>query len=394
MSAAWAEARFLAALLRSASGGGLLTTDEKELVARSLIPGALVSPDSWKRLLMMLLQYVAASQQRPHLTTDALESIQLDSMATDVPIPDGACEWTEDEAAAFFESGGIDLPQRLAEQELVAAWLCGLCVSPDGVRVDVQLGAATHGQATNAVLILGYGGATLTALRPLVDLYQSRWPDWSIVTTTAIGVESELGHTQLEEVSLSLTGCSKVWVHSISNNGHRLLVQLMQAPRVGEQLRASLAGILYDCGACQKEHLPAPAQIYLQMVALVAMQRGIDAHGVGAAGGSISSLLGPFLEEATARGRLDVSTPDAIFEWQRLHEPPVPVLCLTSAEDSVIPPEGVQSFAQRLRDAAPSRRVCVEMLRGAHARLHATQPREFLRRVEALVTGAGPVADD
>ncbi len=76
---------------------------------------------------------------------------------------------------------------------------------------------------------------------------------------------------------------------------------------------------------------------------------------------------------------------------QAANEPPVPVLCLTSAEDTVIPEAGVRAFADVLREArAPATRsVRVETLQGAHAKLHATQPSDFLRRVESLALEAG-----
>lgn len=46
------------------------------------------------------------------LTFEELKAIQLDAMADDVPIvPERMCRWTEDEARAYFESGGEEEPQ-------------------------------------------------------------------------------------------------------------------------------------------------------------------------------------------------------------------------------------------------------------------------------------------
>ena len=56
-----------------------------------------------------------AERRRPKLTLEQLESIQLECMADDVPIDfDAMAPCTEDEARAFFESGGEERPDMRA----------------------------------------------------------------------------------------------------------------------------------------------------------------------------------------------------------------------------------------------------------------------------------------
>ena len=161
------------ALLRSAKGGELLSTGESDILTSWLIPSALIDPSSWKDLFTVLLRYATASQRRPKLTMEVLGALRIDAMAGDVRIPDGSFAWTEAEASSFFESGGEEWPrQRTAEKEMVATLLCGLCASPSGIEVDVHLGAASQGAKCNAVLILGFGGATMRSLQPLIELYR------------------------------------------------------------------------------------------------------------------------------------------------------------------------------------------------------------------------------
>ena len=51
-----------------------------------------------------------------------LEAIQADMCADDIEIPDAARAWSEEEAYAFFESGGTEWPspQGLEATELLA----------------------------------------------------------------------------------------------------------------------------------------------------------------------------------------------------------------------------------------------------------------------------------
>ena len=67
----------------------------------------------------------------------------------------------------------------------------------------------------------------------------------------------------------------------------------------------------------------------------------------------------------------------------------MPALFLTSAEDAVIPPSGVSSYAARLREAYPGRHVAVAMLRGAHCQLVRDDREALSRELEALMKVAG-----
>ena len=64
--------------------------------------------------------------------------------------------------------------------------------------------------------------------------------------------------------------------------------------------------------------------------------------------------------------RLTRSGP-SVFELTAAHEPAVPALCFSSAEDTIIPQAMVEDWAAFLRAAAPGRSVRFETLSGAKA---------------------------
>merc|ERR1740117_2470817 len=86
-----------------------------------------------------------------------------------------------------------------------------------------------------------------------------------------------------------------------------------------------------------------------------------------------------------SRFRAGVGIFDEMLAWQKLHEPDVPALCLTSVKDTVVPPAAVRAFANELRSARPGRSVQIKtMERGAHAQLAqlcADKCREHIRRL-------------
>ena len=102
--------------------------------------------------VMMTVRNVAPQTRRSTgsmLTMDALKSLQADCLADDLEIEARMCAWTEEEARAFFESGGVDEPRAVVadasapameqaeDPEDEAAWSGGE-VSIGGVTLPVQ----------------------------------------------------------------------------------------------------------------------------------------------------------------------------------------------------------------------------------------------------------------
>ena len=294
------------ALVRSAGGGERLSATDMVTLRGRLVDEATHDLDAWKGLVQALLDYCMTSQARPKLTTEALEAIRMDAMAEDIAIPEDAESWSEFDAQTFFENGGEEPPAGQAELDACVALLCLLCISSSGVAVETLLGDQ-NGVGSTALLILGYGGATMQALRPTIDMYRSRWPNWCIITTTPLGLPDRGISEQADQINLSITGCERLLVHSISNNGHRFWVQLQQAPGVGEQLRSKLRGIVYDCAACTKEYgLMRPgvvARIFLQTVGAAVLDFRLQLPDK-----NVSRALGPVISAAATKMRVD--TPD------------------------------------------------------------------------------------
>ena len=67
----------------------------------------------------------------------------------------------------------------------------------------------------------------------------------------------------------------------------------------------------------------------------------------------------------------------------------MPVLCLTSEEDSVIKAAGVRRFADGLRSAQPRRDVRVLTLKGGHVLLAHTDAARFDEAITELLVGCG-----
>ena len=60
---------------------------------------------------VFLNRYSCAASRTMPLTHERIKEIQEECLADDVDVPPEAAAWTEDEAFAYFESGGRALPQ-------------------------------------------------------------------------------------------------------------------------------------------------------------------------------------------------------------------------------------------------------------------------------------------
>ena len=127
-------------------------------------------------------------------------------------------------------------------------------VSGDAVAVRQPPGTSTASSAAVGVVIFGFGGASMEALADLVESYAKTQPSWRIVTTTLHGVEdaSAQADAQLARVGHAISGCRRVVVHAISNNGYRSYIQLLQrAPQLAERV----ACVIFDCGVLLDKEL-------------------------------------------------------------------------------------------------------------------------------------------
>ena len=79
---------------------------------------------------------------------------------------------------------------------------------------------------------------------------------------------------------------------------------------------------------------------------------------------------------------------ESLLAWQLEHEPPVPVLCLTSAQDVVVPEAAVRAFAGRLRATQPARAVNVALLDGPHCQLALSAPHTYRDAIAPLLHAA------
>jgi len=76
------------------------------------------------------------------------------------------------------------------------------------------------------------------------------------------------------------------------------------------------------------------------------------------------------------------------FSFDAYSTPPVPTLCFTSQEDTIITPAAVEDWACYLKEAHPARDVRVVTLRGTHCMLRRHSATEYLLRVRTLVADA------
>ncbi len=126
--------------------------------------------------------------------------------------------------------------------------LFGLSVSQSGTAVHVRQGVENTANNT-AVLIVGFGGASMLELDVVDSVYAKLRPSWRTVMTTMTALRGkradELREAQLSEVARALADCDHVYVHSMSNNGFGAWQQMA---RRTPELAAKVRGFVFDCG--------------------------------------------------------------------------------------------------------------------------------------------------
>ena len=243
-----------------------------------------------------------------------------------------------------------------------------------------EVGVSGPDGAKVAILMIGYGGASVALLSAYAErVYAEMLPGARVVVTCASGLcAEELAkpslEAQLKKVVSSLEGCMSIVAHVCSNNGAALWGVLQQ--RVGTALNDRLSAVVYDCAVEARERGIGNEEeaAYIDWVVswvLNSVWSGVMVHREKIVPGRIEDTadtlrgLKETLEQCT-RSLIQSKLHSRNFFWlTRMgfdayaflvdHEPPVPALCLTSASDVVVPQDGVEDWASRLRSAQPSR---------------------------------------
>jgi hypothetical protein len=277
-----------------------------------------------------------------------------------------------------------------------------------------EVGVSGPDAANVAILMLGYGGASVALLLAYAErAYAEMLPGARVVVTCASGLcAEELAkpslEAQLKKVVASLEGCKQIVAHVCSNNGAGLWGVLQQ--RVGTALNDRLAAVVYDCAVEARERgvggeSEAAYTDWVVSWVLNSVWSGVMVHREKLVPGRIEDTadtlraLKETLEKCT-RSLIHAKLQTRDFFWLTrmrfdaygylvAHEPSVPTLCLTSASDVVVPHDAVDDWASRLRSAKPSRPVSVETLSGAHVHLHETDTANYRAKVRELLLSAG-----
>ena len=279
--------------------------------------------------------------------------------------------------------------------------LFAVCCSPSGFEVHVS-GAA---DSAVGIVILGFSGGSLKALAPVTEQYRKFAPSWRIVATTSPNVSclgdrgAALAEEQVQRVAKEVSGCGRIFVHAMSNNGFGLWIRAQQAhPALADRL----VGAVFDCGISANPTSGGSFSADGWMTVLSATILGVmvaegwtpsEPQPVATARREAIGRIEPACRLAAAR-LANLRDPfGPLHAWQLEHEPAVPTLCLTSPTDAVIPAASVHKFAERLRSHQPSRRVSEASLAGSHCRLFESSPREYAGAIQTFVSstleGAG-----
>lgn len=312
--------------------------------------------------------------------------------------------------------------------------LFDVACSGSGTVVDVS--GVNGVQPPVGVLILGFAGASIDLLRPLIEIYCKRWPAWRVVTTVASGLTGSASgdaalEAQLDGIVDGLTGCRKVLVHVMSNNGHGLWANVLH--RRGPALAHRVGALFYDCAAARSIKSEAPeaassldaegqwahvldSTVWMQVMSLQPSIRKPGSEDVVLTVFDADELRGPIrtaslaLEKTMAPAEGAASSGEAetpfwtsrvrmdgmnVFDFVRHAEPSVPCTCLTSDDDSIISRADVEDWAAFLRAAHAKREVRLSLLRGPHCRLHMGDPSGYAAELGRLVAdsaieGSGP----
>ena len=304
--------------------------------------------------------------------------------------------------------------------------LFDLSCSGSGTRVHVE---DPPEPSFAAVLILGYAGSSVPLLTQQSNFYRKRF-GFKVVATVASGIcDTTSLDRQCDQVCAALAGARKVLVHCMSNNGQGLFATLLH--RKGSVLRSRVAAVVYDCAAARiVGSMPVadgdsgadttiapvgpfsgPAQIahvIKSTVLLPLIQNRVQAHAPldTATTLLVDDLRGPidqaslWLAERHASGgdaaayfwanRLELDG-HSCHDYDAIHCPHVPVMCMTSPDDKVIAPEHVLNWGDFLRHHSDGRRLVRVSTApsGSHCLLLQRHPDFYAASIGRLVDDAG-----
>jgi len=108
-------------------------------------------------------------------------------------------------------------PEASAAAGAAAVLTFQLTLSQNGTAVARYDSVPPSDAPPVGVLILGFGGASLDALRPLAEFYGRIWPSWRVLATTRAGMSDEDAAdalaAQRRAVVDGLAGCGRLLVH-------------------------------------------------------------------------------------------------------------------------------------------------------------------------------------
>ena len=130
--------------------------------------------------------------------------------------------------------------------------LFDVACSGSGTEVGVRPSINDGSGGRVGVLVLGFAGSNLTILKPIINMYQQRWPGWKVVATISSGLVTDPEAAapfaaQCDGVVRALAGCRKILVHCMSNNG-----QGLQRHPSNRQLWRTISRLLLDLKAWLK----------------------------------------------------------------------------------------------------------------------------------------------
>ena len=186
--------------------------------------------------------------------------------------------------------------------------------------------AGVHG-----VLLLGFGGSSLSSMAVYEQLYMARWPRMVRLThagplllregetemrvdgltsqalaTAARARELPPTTAALDLIMQAVYDCEQLVVHCQSNQGHMIWAHLLQ--RHGAELKKRVVGMVYDCSAAQRSFFDVDAMgPDINLKSIMATLKGYEvgcatsytAHAVGCATSYTGHARGSVLAETS-----------------------------------------------------------------------------------------------
>ena len=357
----------------------------------------------------LILSLEAAAQQQAAGTTPTLAELQEAALST---LEERDREQQKRLLLSLVQTLVSCPPEAPVVGDAVSV-LWTLACSNSGHDVEVLQPAKppTPSHPRTGVLILGFAGANMGMLKLHMRTFQEIQPTWRVVATTGDRIDllgatealraraGRLHARQVTEVERALAGCDRIVVHSMSNNGHAMWIRIL---RGAPSLVARVCTMVFECGVAPMGEFSASDlhQVLRGTFLASAMLNGLAwKPPPGSSEKQLGVLIDPALAHAVrlcGEGALnlfgttnDDRADDEPCAWQAVHDPSVPTLILTSAEDEVVPERAVRVFAKMLADAQPARSVRVETIRGGHVRLLPTSPQPFKEHLRRLLVDAG-----